>query len=120
ELLYNPLIERIKLERAPRELDLGVPRAGSEAPGEVRHVALRDADEATLEAISRDGVLSLTLMEMRAIQARFVALGRDPTDAELECLAQTWSEHCKHKIFASPIAYTDPQGHSRVIEGGLF
>ena len=120
ELLYNPLIERIKLERAPRELDLSVPRAGSEAGLLVQRVALRDADDTTLDAISRERVLSLTRIEMRAIQARFVALGRDPSDAELECLAQTWSEHCKHKIFASPIAYTGPRGHSRVIEGGLF
>ncbi len=120
ELLYNPLIERIEVQRAPRKLDLRVPRAGSEAPAEVRAVALREADDATLEAISRDGVLALTLAEMRAIQAHFVERGRDPTDAELECLAQTWSEHCKHKIFASPIAYTDPAGETRVIERGLF
>jgi len=120
ELLYNRLIERIKLERAPRELDLSVPRAGSEAPGAVHLVALREADEPTLEAISREGVLALTLEEMQAIQKWFVELGRDPTDAELECLAQTWSEHCKHKIFASPIAYTDPAGQARLIERGLF
>ena len=120
ELLYNPLIERMQLERAPRSLDLSVPRAGSSAPPQVERVALRAADDATLETISREGVLSLSLTEMCAIQAHFVGLGRDPTDAELECLAQTWSEHCKHKIFASPIRYTDPSGHTRTIEAGLF
>ena len=120
ELLYNPLIERIRLERAPRTLDLGIPRAGSEATPEVRRVGLREADDATLEAISRDGMLALTLAEMQAIRAHFTALDRDPTDAELECLAQTWSEHCKHKIFASPIAYTDPSGVTRTVERGLF
>jgi phosphoribosylformylglycinamidine synthase subunit PurSL len=125
ELLYNPLIERIRLERAPRELDLGIPRAGtdphaSEAMPAVARVGLREADDATLEAISLAGMLALSLQEMRAIQAHFAGLGRDPSDAELECLAQTWSEHCKHKIFASPIAYTDPAGATRVIERGLF
>ena len=120
QLLYNPLIERVELERAPRELDLAVPRAGSEAAPEIRSVPLREADDATLETISRDGMLALTLQEMRAIQAHFIGRGRDPTDAELECLAQTWSEHCKHKIFASPIAYTDPSGATRTIERGLF
>jgi phosphoribosylformylglycinamidine synthase subunit PurSL len=124
QLLYNPLIERMRLERSPRELDLSVPRAGQPQPASpasaVEQVALRTADDATLEAISRDGMLALSLAEMRAIQARFVSLGRDPTDAELECLAQTWSEHCKHKIFASPIAYTDADGQTRVIERGLF
>lgn len=120
QLLFNPLIERIKLERAPRKLDLDVPKAGSEEPPQIRSVALREADDATLEAISLDGMLALSLQEMRAIQAHFVERGRDPTDAELECLAQTWSEHCKHKIFASPIAYTDPAGETRLIERGLF
>ena len=30
-----------------------------------------------------------------------------PTDVELEVIAQTWSEHCKHKIFASKIDYRE-------------
>lgn len=29
------------------------------------------------------------------------------TEVELECFAQTWSEHCKHKIFAADIDYTE-------------
>lgn len=123
--LHNPLIERMKLEQAPRSLDLEIPRAGQNGPedtqgAQVRTVALRGLDDAQLEAISRDGMLALTRAEMRAIQARFVALGRDPTDAELECLAQTWSEHCKHKIFASPIHYVDPEGREHLLERGLF
>src|SRR3989344_9483006 len=40
---------------------------------------------------------------MKAIQKYFKKLGREPNDIELESLAQTWSEHCKHTIFASPI-----------------
>ena len=40
------------------------------------------------------------------------------TDVELECLAQTWSEHCKHKIFNSPIVYTD--GRSKPTIDSLF
>jgi phosphoribosylformylglycinamidine synthase II len=119
--LHNPLIERMKLEQSPRSLDLEIPRpAGGERTTQVRIVALRGLDDAQLEAISRDGMLALTRAEMRAIQAHFVALGRDPTDAELECLAQTWSEHCKHKIFASPIHYVDPEGREHLLERGLF
>ncbi|MCH2637310.1 MAG: AIR synthase-related protein, partial [Candidatus Thalassarchaeum sp.] len=30
-----------------------------------------------------------------------------PTDVELECLAQTWSEHCSDKIFAAHIHHVD-------------
>ncbi|PRQ02132.1 Phosphoribosylformylglycinamidine synthase 2 [Enhygromyxa salina] len=120
DLLHNSLIERMKLEPSPRALDRSVPEAGSSAPVEVRTVALRGQGDAELEAISREGMLALSLAEMRAIQAHFEALGRDPTDAEVECLAQTWSEHCKHKIFASPIRYVDPEGVERVVERGLF
>ncbi len=119
-LLHNPLIQRARLEQAPRTLDLAIPRAGTHEPPRVTTVGLREADDAKLEALSRDGMLALSLVEMRAIQAHFRSLGRDPSDGELECLAQTWSEHCKHKIFASPIAYTDPSGHTRTIERGLF
>ncbi len=42
---------------------------------------------------------------MRAIRDHFAALGRDPTDCELETLAQTWSEHCSHKTLKGRIAF---------------
>ncbi|WP_038199214.1 phosphoribosylformylglycinamidine synthase subunit PurL [Wolbachia pipientis] len=61
-----------------------------------------------LEKISRDGIdgngtLGLSLAAMKAIKDYFKKLGRNPYDIELESLAQTWSEHCKHNIFCSPI-----------------
>ncbi len=61
-----------------------------------------------LEKISRDGIdgngtLGLSLAAMKAIKDYFKKLGRNPYDIELESLAQTWSEHCKHNIFSSPI-----------------
>jgi phosphoribosylformylglycinamidine synthase len=43
---------------------------------------------------------------MHAIRDHFG--DRAPTDVELECLAQTWSEHCKHKIFAADFIYEEP------------
>ena len=66
---------------------------------EKRTIPIRSANDAQLDQISREGVLSLNLSEMRAIQAYYDNLGRDPTDVELETLAQTWSEHCWHKTF---------------------
>ena len=45
-----------------------------------------------------------------------VGLGARLTDAELEALAQTWSEHCKHKIFSARIEYTDEKGENRTID----
>ncbi|HZZ28721.1 MAG TPA: phosphoribosylformylglycinamidine synthase subunit PurL [Pirellulales bacterium] len=71
-------------------------------------VPLRDMDDAALRKLSRIGQLFLSLDEMQTIQAHFRQLGRDPTDAELETLAQTWSEHCSHKTLAGRIAYTGP------------
>ena len=47
---------------------------------------------------------------MQTIRAYFRELGRDPTDAELETIAQTWSEHCSHKTLAGRIAYRDENG----------
>ncbi len=38
---------------------------------------------------------------------RKIGLNEKPTDAELEVLAQTWSEHCKHKIFNAYVKYTE-------------
>ncbi len=68
-------------------------------------VPLLDAVEQELEEMSLKGQLSLTLEEMKAIQAYFSSLGRNPTDAELETIAQTWSEHCVHKTLKGIIEY---------------
>jgi phosphoribosylformylglycinamidine synthase len=76
-------------------------------------VPLRELDDAALEKLSRDGQLSLSLAEMRTIQGHFRDLGRDPTDAELETLAQTWSEHCSHKTLKGRIEFTDADGQVR-------
>ncbi len=74
------------------------------------NVPLRDLDETQLMTLSRDGQLYLTLIEMQTIQAHFRQMQRDPTDAELETIAQTWSEHCSHKTLAGRIEYTDETG----------
>src|SRR5215472_17415234 len=76
-------------------------------------VPLRDLDDAALEKLSRDGQLSLSLAEMRTIQAHFREQGRDPTDVELETLAQTWSEHCSHKTLKGRIEFVGDNGSLR-------
>jgi phosphoribosylformylglycinamidine synthase len=68
-------------------------------------VPLRDLDDEALRRVSRDGQLALSLDEMRTIQAHYRDLGRDPTDCELETLAQTWSEHCSHKTLKGRIDF---------------
>jgi phosphoribosylformylglycinamidine synthase len=69
------------------------------------NVPLRDLDDATLMKLSREGSLSLDLAEMRSIQGYFREQRRDPTDVELETLAQTWSEHCSHKTLKGKIDF---------------
>jgi phosphoribosylformylglycinamidine synthase len=68
-------------------------------------VPLRALDDDGLVKVSRAGQLSLSLAEMQAIQAHFRGMGRDPTDVELETLAQTWSEHCSHKTLKGKIDF---------------
>ncbi|MDR1784549.1 MAG: phosphoribosylformylglycinamidine synthase subunit PurL [Endomicrobium sp.] len=59
--------------------------------------------------LSRKNVLSLSLEEMKVIQSYFKKLKRDPTDIEIETIAQTWSEHCKHKTLTGIIEYTEEE-----------
>ena len=59
--------------------------------------------DSQLTDLSRKMLLSLDINEMKKIKQEFASRGRNPRDAELETIAQTWSEHCKHTIMNSPI-----------------
>ncbi len=72
----------------------------------ITHWPIRDLDDAGLEALSKERDLFLDLTEMKTIQAYFQRLEREPTDVELETLAQTWSEHCVHKTLRSAVDLT--------------
>ena len=73
-------------------------------------IAVRELDDDALMQLSREGQLYLQLAEMQTIRQHFRDLGREPTDVELETIAQTWSEHCSHKTLAGRIAYRDENG----------
>ena len=100
---YNPVIQRISIDApiAPAFMQPAVDRA-------VETILIRAADDALLLAISAERRLALDLDEMRAIRAYYVSEDRDPTDVEIEMIAQTWSEHCVHKTFKAAIDYTGP------------
>ncbi|MGE0268818.1 MAG: phosphoribosylformylglycinamidine synthase subunit PurL [Candidatus Omnitrophota bacterium] len=68
-------------------------------------VDLIEASDAQLMKISREGQLFLNIHEMKTIANHFKKLQRNPTDCELETLAQTWSEHCFHKTFRGNIDF---------------
>ena len=66
-------------------------------------VALAKATDQQLAEISNELALGLSLQEMKSIQAYFKKEDRNPTDAELQTISQTWSEHCYHKTFKGKI-----------------
>jgi phosphoribosylformylglycinamidine synthase len=102
--LSNDAIEQVVV--GPLEIDqLDV---GSPQEFKLITVPIRELDDAGLQRLSKQGQLYLTLVEMQTIRAHFVSLGRDPTDIELESVAQTWSEHCSHKTLAGRIHYHGP------------
>ncbi|TAN62724.1 phosphoribosylformylglycinamidine synthase, partial [bacterium] len=82
-------------------------------------VDLRNASDKKLREISKQGQLFLNLAEMRAIKNYFRKLGRNPTDVELESIAQTWSEHCRHKTFRGRIEYREATGKRKIINNLL-
>ena len=118
KLLANELINSVTVipgdqaENVPANL----PFVKNTDAVEVRNYDLEVSDEKLVE-LSQKGILALSLEEMKAIQNYFrTAEGREayglssnPTDVELEVLAQTWSEHCKHKIFSAEIDYEDTE-----------
>jgi phosphoribosylformylglycinamidine synthase len=66
---------------------------------------IRDLSDDQLEQLSKDKDLFLDIREMQTIQQYYKDLGREPTDIEMETLAQTWSEHCVHKTLKSAVDF---------------
>ena len=105
KVLANEAVEQVVIGPLRMErLELGAPYTFK-----LVTVPIRQMDDAQLERLSREGQLFLSLAEMQTIREYFRGLGRDPTDVELESLAQTWSEHCSHKTLTGQINYRDPQ-----------
>lgn len=113
-ILANDSIERVIV--GPLSVDHL--KVGQEYHFEKVFVPLSKLDDTGLLALSKDGQLYLTLPEMQTIQQHFCELDREPTDAELETIAQTWSEHCSHKTLAGRISYEDENG-ARVFDNML-
>lgn len=131
--LHNGLIERALVADAEAcssgawpELTFPTPPAQTFTSPKTVDLEL---DDDALMTLSEQGLLALNLTEMKAIRDHYrrpeVQDARRaeglpphaPTDVELECLAQTWSEHCKHKIFASKIHHVDTEtGEDTVID----
>ncbi|MCA8926353.1 MAG: phosphoribosylformylglycinamidine synthase subunit PurL [Planctomycetes bacterium] len=100
----NPVVDRAL---GPEDPWPAAPRPAPALGQLARAVPLAGLDDAALTQLSREACLALDAVEMRAIQAHYAALGRAPTDVELETIAQTWSEHCKHKTLTGPITHEE-------------
>ncbi len=121
--LYNPQIQQIRVKsRADflAENGMGITDHRVKLTGTPHAdiVKIMGVDDPELLKIGREGIanadgtrrgpLSMIpkdndLTYMKAVQNYFKSRDRNPTDVELESIAQTWSEHCKHTIFADPI-----------------
>ena len=76
-----------------------------EARLNVEEIKILNANHEQLIEISERYMLSLSLEEMKTIQKYFKRKGRNPTDVEINTIAQTWSEHCFHKTFKGVIKF---------------
>jgi phosphoribosylformylglycinamidine synthase subunit PurSL len=90
-LLVNDTVEYV-VKESPKTLVI------HGDPGRTEIVPIRFMNDKQLVDLSRDK-LFLNLEEMKVIQNYFASIDRDPTDCEIEIIAQTWSEHCGHKTF---------------------
>src|SRR5664280_1440580 len=133
-LLANDLIERHQVVGSNNfyfnaGMPVYVPQVMGKDEPQVAQINLAKVDAPGLLKISQEKLLALNLEEMEAI-ARYYknpavikarkkfGLDENTTDVELECLAQTWSEHCKHKIFNGKIDYSD--GRNKLKIDSLF
>ena len=107
-LLYNDIIQYYEVGTLTPHI--GVEVAENEIRAET--VRITGLDDEALIQLSHDRLLALDLAEMRVIREYYVGEGREPTDVELESLAQTWSEHCVHKTFRARVNYREitPEG----------
>ncbi|MBN1501493.1 MAG: phosphoribosylformylglycinamidine synthase [Spirochaetes bacterium] len=116
--LYNPLIQRETVLTAAEYKSSGgfsrlIPVVNVHEDGDVSSIDLNLSDVELTELgksgimdseNSRRGPLALDLESMKVIKKYFDETEkRKPTDVEIESIAQTWSEHCKHTIFAAQI-----------------
>lgn len=127
--LYNPLIQRAEIftaSQVKKGVPLVAPKVELHEHLEADVVSLSVPDE-ELVRIGKEGIanadgtrrgpLALSLRQLQVIRDYFKKQKRQPTDIELEVLAQTWSEHCKHTIFADPLDEIEEGIYKRYIKG---
>jgi phosphoribosylformylglycinamidine synthase len=136
DLLANELIQRYEYKSAAQwaaspGFEPRAARVTGKASDEVGTVPLPTMTDAEMMDYSRANTLALSLRELHVIRDYYadpavrearaaLGLGAEPTDAEIEVLAQTWSEHCKHKIFSAKIDYENRETGGSATYSSLY
>ncbi|MBC15907.1 MAG: phosphoribosylformylglycinamidine synthase [Desulfovibrio sp.] len=136
DLLANELIQRYEYKSSDTwtkspGFEAKAARVTGKASDEVAIIPLSTMSDEEMMAFSRANTLALSLRELHDIRDYYVdpkvksereslGLPADPTDAEIEVLAQTWSEHCKHKIFSAKINYENRETGTRSEISSLY
>ncbi len=88
-IAHKPTVSKVKLGSVQKLSKLS----------KLKNLALNDEEMLTIkEYFSQNSVSE---------NRKKIGLDNSPTDAELEVLAQTWSEHCKHKVFNALVEYKE-------------
>lgn len=119
--LANPLLHRVQVASSEQLQASGwfAPPAAPPADAVAPPMQLIPLRVEALQAENRARGLALSEAEIATLIKHFSqpsdfrqqqGWAGHVTEVELECLAQTWSEHCKHKIFAADISYSEDVG----------
>lgn len=109
-VVANPVIERWASDQVE------LPHTDTPAVPPVETVPVRGLDLDALVTLGRQRSLALDPHELEVVRDHFEREGRDPTDVELETLAQTWSEHCAHKSFRAEIVADDGRERANLLQ----
>ena len=111
-LINNVILKSLKDFIKDKSSLLEQPKITLSIKNNVQSVNL-NINDTSLEKIGKEGIksrngirrgtLGLDIQSLKTIKKYFKEKKRKPKDIEIETLAQTWSEHCKHKIFSSKV-----------------
>jgi phosphoribosylformylglycinamidine synthase len=127
DLIQNIDVRSIKDENLKNRFkEISLPLVNLTEGEMIELIDLEAMTSEQLIALSTKRCLALNLGELEFITQHFKetkearakkGLPPEPTDVEVEVLAQTWSEHCKHKIFSAEISYKDENNKEHKING---
>ncbi|WP_417335039.1 AIR synthase-related protein [Halobacteriovorax marinus] len=131
QVLFNPLVHDYQILTKVELLEVGIRERIELTHNQLGRVSVIDLDisDKLLHELNTKRCLALSLKELKVIRDYYIeneskrkkmGLPSFPTDVELECIAQTWSEHCKHKIFNARINFTNRKEDKTEVIDSIF